>query len=242
MRLDPQRFAAVVVTTIKAALVSITDRVTALEQRTVRDGAPGPPGERGELGPIGEKGLQGERGLSGELGPRGERGDAGERGPEGPEGKPGRDGRDGAPGVQGAQGDKGIDGRDGILGKDGRDGIDGHDGLGFNDLDTMTDEYGRMYLRFTRGDVVKQFRLPGIVDRGVYKVGEVYLKGDGVTWGGSYWIAQEDTSAKPGEASAESRAWRLAIKKGSDGKVGPRGPEGQLGKQGPMGPQGRQGY
>jgi hypothetical protein len=52
-------------------------------------------------------------------------------------------------------------------------------------------------------------------DMGVWGEGRSYLKGDGVTWGGSFWIAQDDTADKP-EASAKS--WRLAVKRGRDGK------------------------
>ena len=42
-----------------------------------------------------------------------------------------------------------------------------------------------------------------------------YVRGDAVTWGGSLWIAQKETSAKPD--SPES-GFRLAVKKGRDGK------------------------
>lgn len=239
MRLDAERFAAVVASTIKSALVKLEARLDALEQRGVvhgKDGAPGPQGEKGLDGASGRDGADGAPGPEGPQGPAG---------PAGEPGADGRDGRDGQPGPSGAPGEKGLDGKDGRDGKDGSDGLhgkDGVDGLGFDDLEAVYDDHGRMSLRFSRGDVVKMFRVPGQVDRGVFKQGESYEQGDGVTWGGSFWIAQAPTTAKPGEASAESRAWRLAVKKGSDGKSGPRGPEGPIGKQGPQGPQGRQGY
>ena len=57
--------------------------------------------------------------------------------------------------------------------------------------------------------------LPVILDRGLFKEAQRYEKGDGVTWGGSFWIAQKDDPiGKPGE----SDDWRLAVKKGRDAK------------------------
>ena len=35
-----------------------------------------------------------------------------------------------------------------------------------------------------------------------------------MTWGGSLWTAQDDTAEKPDG----SKTWRLAVKKGRDGK------------------------
>lgn len=90
---------------------------------------------------------------------------------------------------------------------------DGADGLGFDDLDLEDGDDG-VFLAFSRGDETKRFRLPVVADRGVYKALTTYHKGDGVTWGGSYWIARGETSAKPGL----DEAWRLAVKKGRDGR------------------------
>jgi hypothetical protein len=54
-----------------------------------------------------------------------------------------------------------------------------------------------------------------------------------VTWGGSQWVCMEaETTAKPGEASAESRAWVLAVKSGRDGKAGEKGLDGKPGRDG----------
>ena len=55
--------------------------------------------------------------------------------------------------------------------------------------------------------------------RGVYRAGIRYQPQDAVTWGGSLWVAQEATDAKPGEAEAESRSWRLAVKRGKGDQV-----------------------
>lgn len=89
------------------------------------------------------------------------------------------------------------------------------DGLGFDDLDMVETEKG-VFLQFKRGDVVKDFRLPVVLDRGVYKEGVTYQKGDGATWAGSFWIAQEETSEKPDTG----KGWRLAVKRGRDGRDG----------------------
>lgn len=101
----------------------------------------------------------------------------------------------------------------------------GRDGFGFDDMEMVETEKG-VFLRFTKGEAVKEFRLPIVTDRGVYKEAIDYRKGDGVTYGGSFWIAQGDTHEKPDSG----KGWRLAVKKGRDGKDGgtppstPRGP------------------
>lgn len=59
----------------------------------------------------------------------------------------------------------------------------------------------------------KAIKVPMVLDRGVYQAGKAYEQGDGVSWGGSFWICQKDTQEKPGTAD-----WRLAVKKGRDGK------------------------
>lgn len=91
----------------------------------------------------------------------------------------------------------------------------GVDGLSIEDLDVTHDGDGNVTLKFSRGDVSREFsiRLPRMVDRGVYREGTDYLKGDGVTFGGSFWFAKIDNpQGKPGV----SDDWRLAVKKGRD--------------------------
>lgn len=165
------------------------------------------------------------------------------------DGAPGADGKDGADGREGPAGTAGRDGldaveflrsaedhlivtlsngttrdlgafvgKDGAAGRDGDKGIDGKDGtdgVGFDDLELVETEAG-VFLRCVRGDVVKEWRLPIVTDRGVFKDGHTYRKGDGVTWGGSFWIAQDETTDKPDSG----KGWRLAVKKGRDGKDG----------------------
>jgi collagen type III alpha len=162
--------------------------------------------------------------LKGDPGERGEKGEAGLQGKEGPEGRPGREGRDGLPG---------LSGRDGDPGKDGLNGTDGKDGLSLEDFSASTEDDGRLIvLTFARGDVVvkREIKTAVVLDRGVYKPGQ-YLKGDGVTFAGSFFIAQTDTDARP-ETGTD---WRLAVKRGRDGKDGKPGEKGDPGKDGQRG-------
>lgn len=49
---------------------------------------------------------------------------------------------------------------------------------------------------------------------GTHDPGEVYEPGDGVTCGGSLWVARSRTSSKPGTDAT----WQLAVKHGRDGR------------------------
>jgi hypothetical protein len=62
--------------------------------------------------------------------------------------------------------------------------------------------------------MVRTLKFDVVLDRGVFRPGMRAEKGDGVTFGGQYFIAQRDTEAKPGE----SPDWRLSVKRGRDGK------------------------
>lgn len=97
---------------------------------------------------------------------------------------------------------------------------DGLDGVGFDDMSCDVREDG-VYLVWEKGDLVKEARLPIPMDRGVWKEGQHYRAGDGVTWGGSFWIAQAD---KPEGKPDAGKGWRLAVKKGRDGKDVPSQP------------------
>jgi hypothetical protein len=164
------------------------------------------------------------------------------------DGVDGAHGKDGAPGKDGANITESLIDRDGclvltlsngstrnvgrVVGRDGTDvdmavvksllsdmvaaiprPIDGKDGVGFEDMGFEVREDGA-YLTFQRGDETKEFRIPTVIDRGVWREGKTYLPGDGVTWAGSFWICQEETSEKPDGG----KGWRLAVKKGRDGK------------------------
>lgn len=142
----------------------------------------------------------------------------------------GKDGRDGADGVglAGAM----ID-RDGelnvtltngevrklgpVVGRDGTDGERGAAGFSLTDFDTdWRPEDKVLVLRWDAGETSYSHELfvPYVRDMGVWGEGKSYLKGDGVTWAGSFWIAQDDTADRP-EAG---KSWRLAVKRGRDGK------------------------
>ncbi|WP_205910137.1 hypothetical protein [Rhizobium rhizophilum] len=104
-----------------------------------------------------------------------------------------------------------------VVGRDG-EGKPGLDGFGFDDLDVVYDGEKTFTLRFVQGERVKEFPfvMPVVIDRGVYREGNDYKAGDAVTWAGSVWIAQKETSAKP-DAGDD---WRLSVKRGRDGKDG----------------------
>ena len=70
---------------------------------------------------------------------------------------------------------------------------------------------------------------PLLIDRGVFLANATYERGDGVTSGGSFWIAQKATTSKPGDNNSD---WRLAVKKGRDGKDGLKGDRGEIGPPG----------
>jgi len=124
---------------------------------------------------------------------------------------PGRDGRDGAPGPAGANGGDGIPGVNGT---------DGADGLGLNDFAFDFDGERTHTLSLKRGGVVVRqvsWSVPYVLDRGVYQAGKAYVRGDAVTLGGSLFIAQQPTDARPESAGS---GWRLAVKRGNEGKPG----------------------
>jgi integrin beta 3 len=153
---------------------------------------PGPPGD---TGPEGKPGLQGERGE------KGDRGEPGLMGPAGLEGK------------SGERGEKGEPGRNAADLTYLQDYAAEQVGRAFKTASITTPDGGRT-LRLTIGDTVHEIRTAIVLDAGVWREGATYVAGDGVTLGGSFFIAQAETSAKPGK----SDDWRLAVKRGSDGR------------------------
>lgn len=93
------------------------------------------------------------------------------------------------------------------------------DGFSLEDFDAGLHEDGRtVLLSFTQGETKHTFELgfPTMIYRNVYKDGSEYQRGDCVTWGGSVWHSEKDGNTdKPGEGSD---SWKLAVKKGRDGK------------------------
>lgn len=100
-----------------------------------------------------------------------------------------------------------------------KDGIDGKDGFNLEDFQIEFDGERTVTFLFRAGELTRKanFALPILIDQGVHKEDREYHRGDGVTWGGSYWIAQVNKpQGRPGEFN---KNWRLAVKKGRDGKV-----------------------
>lgn len=112
-----------------------------------------------------------------------------------------------------------IPGPAGADGKDGQPGQNGVDGLGFDDVASEFDGDRTLTVKFVRGTQVKAFPfvLPYLRYQGVFVEGKSYAIGDTVTWGGSTWHANQETTAKPGDGS---RDWTLVVKRGRDGKDG----------------------
>lgn len=218
-------------------------------------GPAGEPGPAGATGEKGERGEQGEKGLDGAPGERGEKGAPGELGPRGEKGEDGlagRDGLEGAPGKDALQIEvfqsidparkyqrgayashkgglvrsfRATDPLGDDLAKAGWEvivrGIDSIEVELGDDLRTVTVKHS-----LSDGQVIsKTFKTPNVIDRGIFKDGGEYAACDGVTFGGSFWIARKDSpQGKPGDAED----WRLAVKKGRDGKDAreePRAPE-----------------
>lgn len=181
------------------------------------DGKDGAPGERGADGSPGRDGVDGKDGAAGRDGIDGKDGERGPEGPAGMDGTAGLDGKDGAAARDGRDGLPGLQGEKGIDGKDGRDGIDGRDGFSLDDFDVRSDDDGRtLVFSFTREGqepIVRTIKTALVLERGVWREGP-YEKGDGVTWGGSFFIAQRATQAKP---DTPDSGWRLAVKRGRDG-------------------------
>ncbi|MDR6216176.1 phage portal protein [Paracidovorax wautersii] len=89
--------------------------------------------------------------------------------------------------------------------------------------DLRIDQDGREFTLVARtssgAEVAKSIKLAALVDKGVFKAGTDYEAGDGVTWGGSFFIAQKDApTGHPGEPG--SNGWRLAVKRGRDATKG----------------------
>jgi len=178
----------------------------------------------------GERGEQGGRGDQGERGVQGEQGVIGPDGQRGIQGEPGRDGQPGRDGLHGLQGERG---EAGLHGRDGKDGIDGKDGAGFENWYASYDGERNFTIGCGSGDRKKEssFVLPIPIDRGRWKAGESYCRGDEVTHAGNIYRAMRDTNGKP----SEDDAWRVSVNKGRDGR------DGKNGEQGPQGPEGRAG-
>jgi integrin beta 3 len=155
-------------------------------------------------------------GPPGKTGPEGKRGQKGEPGQKGERGEPGKLGAAGAAGLEGKPGERGQKGEPGRNAGDLtflQDYVVEQVGRALKTAIVTTPDGGRT-LRWVMGETVHEIKTAIVLDAGVWKEGTSYAAGDGVTLGGSFFIAQTDTSAKPGK----SDDWRLAVKRGSDGR------------------------
>jgi integrin beta 3 len=128
----------------------------------------------------------------------------------GPRGEPGPEGKRGLQGERGQKGETGRNAADLILLQEY---IDERVGRAIKTASVTTADGGRT-LRWAIGETVHEIKTAIVLDAGVWREGTAYVAGDGVTLGGSFFIAQADTSAKPGK----SDEWRLAVKRGTDGR------------------------
>ncbi|MGZ2789582.1 hypothetical protein AAER32_24380 [Pseudomonas aeruginosa] len=95
---------------------------------------------------------------------------------------------------------------------------DGRDALPLESFDLSLSDDGRtVTVKMQAGDTIleKSVRIASVIDRGVYSAEKSYEQGDGTTYGGCYWISQKDA---PEGVPGGSADWRLAVKKGRDGK------------------------
>jgi collagen type III alpha len=157
---------------------------------------PGPPGQTGPEGKAGAPGARGERGE------KGERGETGKQGP------PGIDGKNGE---RGAKGEPGRNATDLALLQEQ---IEQRVERAIEAISLTTPDSGRT-LRLTFGGMVREIKTALVLDAGVWKEGASYAAGDGVTHAGCFFIAQAETTTKPGSKSED---WRLAVKCGRDGR------------------------
>jgi hypothetical protein len=96
---------------------------------------------------------------------------------------------------------------------------DGRDALALENFDMLLGDDGRtVTVKMQAGETVieKSVKIAGVIDRDTFKHEGTYEKGDGVSYGGSFWIAKCD--APKGVPGSGETDWRCAVKKGRDGK------------------------
>lgn len=181
----------------------------------LKDGAPGAAGRDGLDGPQGPPGERGERGEAGEavMGP------PGEQGIQGPPGAAGSDGRNGADGIDGRDGEPGADGRDGTDGAGIADAFVGRDGeLVVTFTDGRVKNLGAGFAKDINADALARMVSEAAADmwKGIWEP-RTYKRGDWITHGGSLFVAVRDTAPED-RPSPDSEAWKIALRRGRDGK------------------------
>ena len=198
--------------------------------------------------PVGRDGKDGINGKDGADGRDGVDGKDGINGKDGADGRDGVDGKDGINGKDGADGRDALEldildtidpqkayprgtvaaYRGGLIKATRRTGPIGESlsaagwrvilrGVAQTEV-VPSDDLRTLGIRLTHtdGEVVEQtLRSPSLLYRGVFREGDQYDGGDAVTFGGSLWVALRATTTKPGDGSPD---WRLAVKKGRDGR------------------------
>jgi hypothetical protein len=180
---------------VAEAVAPLTARLTELESRPIEKGDVGAQGIEGPPGPQGVAGPGGEKGDAGECGPPGELGEKGEKGEKGDSGRDGRDAAD-LPMLMNHINDQIALRVAGIF-----------------DTATINSPDSGRTLNALLGDKNHEIKTAIPLDAGVW-IERDYAAGDSVSHGGSLFIAQVATSAKPGTSSD----WRLAVKRGNDGR------------------------
>ena len=207
-----------------------------------------PVGRDGKDGVDGIDGKDGLDGAHGKDGAPGRDGKDGINGKDGADGRDGVDGKDGINGKDGADGRDALEldivdaidpqkayprgtvaaYRGGLIKATRRTGPIGESlsaagwrvilrGVAQTEV-VPSDDLRTLGIRLTHtdGEVVEQtLRSPSLLYRGVFREGDQYDGGDAVTFGGSLWVALRATTTKPGDGSPD---WRLAVKKGRDGR------------------------
>lgn len=96
---------------------------------------------------------------------------------------------------------------------------DGRDALPLDSFDlTLGEDERTVTVKMQAGETVieKSVKFPSLLDRDVYKRDGTYEKGDGVSYGGCFWIAKCDNpQGVPGSGETD---WRRAVNRGRDGK------------------------
>ena len=108
----------------------------------------------------------------------------------GPRGNAGPEGKRGPPGERGVKGETGRNAADLTLLQDY---VDRAGSAARIKTASVTTSDGGRTLRWAIGETVHEIKTAIVLDAGVWKEGTAYVAGDGVTLGGSFFIAQADT-------------------------------------------------
>jgi hypothetical protein len=96
---------------------------------------------------------------------------------------------------------------------------DGRDALNLEDFDlTLADDGRTVTVKMQAGEtfIEKSVKIAAVIDKGIFKHEGTFEKGDGVSYGGSFWIAKCD--APKGVPGSGETDWRCAVKAGRPGK------------------------